>query len=97
MVDGMDTVTVSIFGESYTVKAGPDPDYITEVARFVDGKMRDIAAGGKIVTTSKIAILAALNIADELMSDRRDRETREAEQAAKIEKLVAVLKKAVED
>ena len=93
----MDTVTVTIYGESYTVKAGEDPAYIEEVARFVDGKMRDIAAGGKIVTTSKIAILAALNIADELLNDRRTLKSREEAAAGKIEKLLETLQKAVSE
>lgn len=93
----MDTVTVTIYGESYTVKAGEDPAYIEEVARFVDGKMRDIAAGGKIVTTSKIAILAALNIADELLNDRRALKSREKAASTKIEKLLETLQKAVSE
>ncbi len=93
----MDTVTVTIYGENYTVKAGEDPAYIEEVARFVDEKMRDIAAGGKIVTTSKIAILAALNIADELLNDRRALKSREEAAAGRIEKLLETLQKAVSE
>ncbi len=44
----MDTVTVNIYGENYTVKAGEDPGYIDTVARFVDGKMRGWTYGIEI-------------------------------------------------
>ena len=91
----MDTVTVSIYGESYSVKAGDDPSYVSEVARFVDGKMRSIAEGGKVVTTSKIAILTALNIADELLKCRRDRVAEEDALSRKIDKLLSTLQNAL--
>lgn len=87
----MDTVTVSIYGEHYTVKAGEDPGYIDTVARFVDDKMREISSGGKVVTTSKIAILTALNIADELFKCRQDLKDREETTSRKIEELLKVL------
>lgn len=93
----MDTVTVNIYGENYTVKAGEDPGYIETVARFVDGKMKEISAGGKVVTTSKIAILTALNIADELFKCRRDLEGQEETTSQKIEALLNVLQKAVRE
>jgi cell division protein ZapA len=93
----MDTVTVSIYGESYSVKAGDDPSYVSEVARFVDGKMRDIAESGKVVTTSKIAILTALNIADELLKCRRDRVTGEEALSRKIDKLLSTLQNALKE
>ena len=94
----MDTVTVNIYGENYTVKAGEDPGYIDTVARFVDGKMREIFADVKVVTTSKIAILTALNIADELFKCRRDLEEGQEEAVSrKIEELLKVLQKAIRE
>ena len=93
----MDTVTVEIYGERYSVKAGSDPAYVLEVARFVDGKMKEIASSGKVVPTSKIAILAALNIADELHRHRRDAKARNEEYSGKIEKLIATLQSALSD
>lgn len=58
-------VTVKIFGESYAMRTG-EPSRLEEVARHVDARMREVAASGKVVVTSKIAVLAALYIADEL-------------------------------
>jgi len=61
-------VDVEIFGKVYTVRGDKDPDYVRRVAEFVDRKMREIAQVTDTVSTSRIAILASLNIADELMA-----------------------------
>jgi len=49
-----------------------DEEYVRKVAAFVDGRMREINEAMKPSTTLKIAILAALNIADELMSTQEE-------------------------
>jgi len=61
-------VDVEIFGKVYTVRGDKDPDYVRRVAEFVDRKMREIEQVTDTVSTSRIAILASLNIADELMT-----------------------------
>lgn len=61
-------VDVEIFGKVYTVRGDKDPDYVRRVAEFVDRKMREIAQVTDTISTSRIAILASLNIADELMT-----------------------------
>jgi cell division protein ZapA len=61
-------VDVEIFGKVYTVRGDKDPDYVRRVAEFVDRKMREIAQVTDTVSTSRIAILACLNVADELMA-----------------------------
>lgn len=68
------SITVEIFGQTYSVRGEGDPDYLTELARFVDSRMRDVAAEVATVDPLKIAILAALNIADEFSRYRRQRE-----------------------
>lgn len=65
-------VSVRIFGETYTLRSGEDAAYVEEIARHVDARMREAAASGKVVATAKIAVLAALHIADELYRLRRD-------------------------
>lgn len=59
---------VEIFGKVYTVRGDKDPEYVRRVAEFVDRKMREISQVTETVSTSRIAILASLNIADELIS-----------------------------
>jgi cell division protein ZapA len=65
---------VEIFGQTYSVRGDGDPDYLLELARFVDSRMREVAAQVVTVDPMKIAILAALNIADEFSRFRRQRE-----------------------
>lgn len=59
------SIQVEIFGQTYSVKAAGDPEYIRELAGFVDRKMREVADHAPTVDPAKIAILAALNISDE--------------------------------
>jgi cell division protein ZapA len=60
-----DTVTVDIYGQVYRLR-GQDGDYIHKLADMVDSKMRLVAAQGKTVDSLRVAVLAALNIAEEL-------------------------------
>jgi cell division protein ZapA len=69
-----DSTSVEIFGQTYNVRGNGDPDYLAELARFVDTRMREVAAQVATVDPAKIAILAALNIADEFSRFRRQRE-----------------------
>jgi cell division protein ZapA len=63
-------VQVEIFGQSYTVRSGTDPQYVRDLAAYVDAQMRDIARSGGAVDSVRIAVLAALNIADEAFQAR---------------------------
>lgn len=70
------TLKVSIFGEEYPLRTAGDADmeYMSRVADYVDRSMRKIADRSPNLSTTKVAILAALNITDELFSERRDTE-----------------------
>jgi cell division protein ZapA len=93
----VDNITIQIYGENYTLKAGDDPSYIKEVAAFVDEKMREISSGGKAVTTDKVAMLAALNIADDFFKSRLEWERKDLETEKKVEKLLRLLQEATGD
>ena len=67
-------IEVSIFGQRYTLKGQGDSDHILEVAAFVDRKMKDISEGTSTVDSLKVAILAALNIADEYQRYRASKQ-----------------------
>lgn len=56
--------TVTIFGRTYHLRGAGDPAYLTELASTVDGKMREIAEATGTADSMKLAILAALNLAD---------------------------------
>ncbi|MGH9512108.1 MAG: cell division protein ZapA [Terriglobales bacterium] len=58
------SVRVEIFDQGYNLR-GSDPDYILKLAAYVDAKMRAVAEHTQTVDTSRVAVLAAINIADE--------------------------------
>jgi cell division protein ZapA len=60
----VNSVRVEIFDQPYNLR-GTDPDYIFKLAEFVDTKMRAVAEQTSTVDSLRLAVLAALNIADE--------------------------------
>lgn len=68
-------VEVDIFGERYNLKGEESPEYMELLASLVDLKMREINARNPRLNMSQTAILAALNIADELFKLRKDYES----------------------
>lgn len=58
------SVRVEIFDQSYNLR-GTDPEYLQKLAEFVDTKMRAVAQQANTVDSLRVAVLAALNIADE--------------------------------
>jgi cell division protein ZapA len=65
-------VCVDIFGAEYVLKVEGDPAYIKDIAQYVDSKMRGVAATTANVSSLKVAILTALNLADELFKMKKD-------------------------
>src|SRR5271163_626251 len=59
------SVTVDIYDQSYRLR-GQDSEYIHQLAAVVDAKMRLVASQGRTVDSLRVAVLAALNLADEL-------------------------------
>jgi cell division protein ZapA len=67
------SVRVEIFDQPYNLR-GSDPEYILKLAEYVDSKMRAVAEATNTIDTVRLAVLAALNIADEyhLLKKRQD-------------------------
>ena len=59
------TIRVEIYNQTYSIRSDGDNEYIHELAEYVDRKMREISSGPLTVDSLKLAILAALHIADE--------------------------------
>ena len=70
-------VKVQIFGQAYSIAGDLDPAYVQKLAALVDEKMHAIADATGTVDTQKVAVLAALSIADELNNAQRVRGDRE--------------------
>jgi cell division protein ZapA len=70
-------VKVQIYGQSYTIMGDLDEAYVQQLAAYVDAKMQAITGMTSTVDTQKAAVLAALAIADELHSSRKEKSERE--------------------
>lgn len=65
MADSPNLVHVEIFGQTYAIRAGADPAYVEQLGRYVDEQMQQVSRTSGAVDSVRIAVLAALNIADE--------------------------------
>lgn len=87
-------VQVEIFGQTYAVRAGAEPGYVEQLAAYVDEKMRQTSQGGA-VDSVRIAVLAALNIADECFRARSEagagQDSLQARAARMLHELAAVV------
>ena len=87
---------VEIYDQSYGVNADGNEEYLQELAAYVDGKMREIAEATKMVDSLKVAVLASLNIADELFALRDRQQQIEGPLRKRVEKCVALVERALE-
>ncbi len=81
-------VEIKVFGQTYTVKTDAEEDYIKEVAKYVNEKMEEVLKKTKSVSTLNVAILTALNIADDLLREKEKRTALVREVQAKSRDLV---------
>ena len=71
MAEGAKTIEVNILGRSYRVACEDgERDALLQAVSYLDAKMGEIKKGGKVNGTDRIAVMAALNIAHELLSTR---------------------------
>jgi cell division protein ZapA len=78
-----EAIAVDIYDQTYRLR-GNDRAYVEKLAALVDGKMRAVAAQGRTVDSLRVAVLAALNLADELtrLEERYNAVTRTGETVA---------------
>jgi len=65
------TIKVEIYDQAYTVRSDGDPEYLKQLAEYVDQRMREISSGTLTVDSRKVAILAALYIATNCISSEK--------------------------
>jgi len=88
--------TVEIFGQRLGLRADGDATRLQEIARFVDSRMREVADRSSSVDTVKVAVLTALNIADELFQEREtDQDVRQKRLEKQAERLVMKVEEAM--
>jgi cell division protein ZapA len=87
---------IEIFDQTYNVHAEGDEAYLRQLASFVDEKMRTVAETTRQADSTRLAVLASLNIADELFTLRRRQEDLEGPLRKRVEKCVNLVEKALE-
>ena len=90
-MDAKNVVQVQICGNTYTIKGEADQSHILDVAAYVDQKMREVMEKLPVASPSKVAIIAALNIAHELFHERNQRQVEDQSASRRTQDLHAAL------
>lgn len=90
------SVRVEIFDQGYNLR-GSDAEYILKLAEYVDSKMRAVAEQTHTVDTARLAVLAALNIADEYHLLKRNQDGGSAEYLKRAHHLADALDEVLEE
>ncbi len=89
--DSKQVTAVKIFNQTYQVSSGGDPEYVKQLARYVDKVMTEVSEKTSAVDSLKVAVLAALNIADEWFSAQHQLETLDDTVTEKSEEMITLL------
>jgi len=89
-------VKLEIYGQAYNLSVEENEDYLKELAAYVDAKMYAVADAAHTVDTVKVAVLAALNIADELFMARAREQRLQGPLRERVEKCVSLVERAIE-
>src|ERR1700751_6337812 len=90
------SVRVEIFDQAYNLR-GSDADYIIKLADYVDSKMRAVAEQTNTIDTVRLAVLAALNIADEFHLLKRNSNGGSVSYVQRANRLASALDKVLQD
>lgn len=84
-------VEVTVMGQKLQIRSHSDDNYVEQVATFVDRKVEEIMQASKSVATLNVAILAAMNITDEYLKFRQEKEDRFKSLEKKIQDLIELI------
>lgn len=87
MAERPESIRVNIFGREYSIRGEGEPSYVSEIAHYVDMKMRQMTNNVAMASTAKVAILASLNITDELFQSQKDLEKMEEDHGKELGRL----------
>jgi cell division protein ZapA len=88
-------VKVEIYGQSYTLSGELDENYVQKLARYVDEKMSAVAEGTQTVDSVRVAVLAAMSIADELHSRQNETGHRDDALRERAQQCLTILERAL--
>ena len=84
-------IEVVIMGQKFLVRSESEENYVTEVSGFVDKKINEVMQSTKSVASLNVALLAAMNIADEYLKFRRGTDTRIDKVEKKIKDMIELV------
>ena len=87
---------IQIYGKTYSLKSSSDQVSTEEVAAYVDAKMRELAEVRSKTSSANLAVLAALNIAQELIELQNQTETNDKAQDEKIGRILEALEEEIQ-
>lgn len=85
------TVEIKVMGQKFNVRSDSNDDYVNEVARFVDEKMNEVLKSSQSVASLSVAILAAMNIADEFLKYKNEKENKLHQAEKKIKDIIELI------
>jgi cell division protein ZapA len=91
MTSDEEVTEVQIFGERYTLRATDSPEYLNRVAEYVDTKFHEVAKESPALPPVKVAVLASLNIADDLFKRDEAKDRIQKELLARIDGIFQLL------
>jgi cell division protein ZapA len=90
------SIRIEVYDQFYNVRGDLDEAYVKELARFVDERMRNVAETTRTVDSLRVAVLAALNIADELHALRQRQAELESGLRRRAERCLTLVEQALE-
>jgi cell division protein ZapA len=84
-------VKVTIFGQAYTINGDAPREYIIQLAEYLNDKMEEVGSGGAVNNPTQVAILAAMNVADEYFQLKKLKTGVESEVERKALALISML------
>ncbi|MCC6275235.1 MAG: cell division protein ZapA [Leptospiraceae bacterium] len=92
MTDEPVKVEARIYGSEYIISGSDSRDYILELTAYVDRKMRELAELSPSLSAQKLAVLSAVNIADELFQEKNNKvHSIDSKVEEKTKKLISLL------
>ena len=85
------TTEIAIMGQKFMIKSDSDEEYVHRIAGFVDQKINEVMQSTKSVASLNVAILAAMNIADEYFRSQRSQEEKFVNAEKKIKDLIELI------
>jgi cell division protein ZapA len=85
------TVNVEIAGQVLSIRSDEGPQYVQELADYVDAHLRELGGGRRTFSLQRVALLVAMQIADELFREKDLRQRYRAKVEARLDALEAAI------